>query len=170
MSNLSPEVEQVLLRQLSELAETGGAFDGTTPAQTWAMHKLVQGGTHMKDLMDIELDEHFDRIITKMEQEARDQFADAISDLDDRGAIVHAAYDESHPAFIRLQLKQAMRETFNSMYPALKPTGVDDEGQKLYNLADVAETLGAREEELLDHAEEAGFADQLSTTPPKPLH
>ncbi|SHL25985.1 hypothetical protein [Halomonas caseinilytica] len=40
----------------------------------------------------------------------------------------------------------------------------------MFKLADLAQALDASEEDLLAHAEKMGIADQLRTTPPKPLH
>lgn len=169
---LTDEVLLLLKEKLAEMAEVGGAIDGMTPGQTWAINDLVEQGVCLNDMVSDEQQEYFNRLISETEEGARDKFERDISDLDDPSAIVNSAYDESKPAFLRLSLQQAMRETFDEQFPGLRPSGVDDEGGEVYLLSDIAESLGANEQDLLDHAEKAGIADQVrsSTVPPNTLH
>lgn len=53
--------------------------------------------------------------------------------------------------------------------PGLKPAGVNEKGEAVYHLADIA-ALETTEEALLAHAEAMGMQDALSTAPARSLH
>lgn len=84
--------------------------------------------------------------------------------------MINRAHDEDRQMFLRGPILEALREGMEEFFPGLKPSGVDEEGRPVFKLADLAHALDTSEEALLAHAEKVGIADQLRTTPPKPLH
>ncbi|MDR5900442.1 hypothetical protein QC823_15875 [Halomonas vilamensis] len=75
--------------------------------------------------------------------------------------MIGRAYDEQHPPFLRQPTLDTLREGMDKLFPGLKPAGVDDNGEKVYALADIAHALEVSEAELLEHAEQRGMTSQL---------
>ncbi|WP_081135489.1 hypothetical protein [Halomonas sp. BC2] len=150
---------------LNQAATHGQPLDHLTAGQVWAAHKLAIPPERLQR----PLASHIGTLLESVERKAQRRFFGDVAP-GDAEAMIHRAHDEDHPMFLRLPILETLREGMNELFPDLKPSGVDEEGRQLFNLADLAEALGASEEDLLAHAEEAGFAVQLRTTPPKPLH
>lgn len=151
---------------LAQAAQEGTGVGYLTPGQAWAANHLALPLEHLEK----PLAPHIAVLLESIEQKARRAFFGSISHPEDAEGMMQAAYDEQHPMFLRGPILETMREGFKEFFPDLRPSGVDEEGRQLFNLADIAVALGASEEDLLAHAEDAGIADQLRTTPPNPLH
>lgn len=151
--------------ELSQAAYEGTGWDHLTPGQAWAADALDLPLARLK----VPLAPSIAVLLQRTEDIARRAFFDPIGP-EDAEAMIQAAYDEDHPMFLRRPIMETLREGFNEFFPGLKPSGVDENGNQLFNLADLAVALETSEEELQAHAEEAGFADQLRTEKPNPLH
>lgn len=151
--------------ELAQAAQEGTGLDHLTPGQAWAADHLDLALA----LLEMPLAPSVAVLLQRTEDIARRAFFDPVGP-DDAEAMIQAAYDERHPMFLRGPILETLREGMSEFFPGLKPSGVDKDGNQLFNLADLAAALGASEEDLLAHAEEAGFADQLSTEKPSPLH
>lgn len=151
---------------LARAAREGTGIDHLTPGQAWAAHSL----TLAPAMLATPLASHIAVLLDSLEQKARRNFFGSTSHPEDTEGMVQAAYDEQHPMFLRGPILEKLQEGFAEHFPGLKPSGVDEAGQPLFHLADLAHALNASEQDLLAHAEDAGFADQLRTTPPNQLH
>ncbi|MBZ9568504.1 hypothetical protein [Modicisalibacter tunisiensis] len=150
---------------LAQAAQEGTGIAHLSPGQAWAAHHLAMP----PERLEKPLAPHITELLESVERLAQRRFFGDVAP-GDAEAMIHRAHDEDHPMFLRLPILETLREGMSEHFPDLKPAGYDDQGNPVYSLADLAEALGASEEDLLAHAEEAGFADQLRTTPPKPLH
>lgn len=150
---------------LAQAAHEGTGIEYLTPSQAWAADHLALALEHLEK----PLAPHIAVLLESIEQKARRAFFDPIG-RDDAEAMIQAVYDKQHPMFLRGPILETLREGFNELFPGLKPPGVDENGSPLFNLSDLTKALGADEDDLLAYAEEAGFAEELRTTPPNPLH
>ncbi|MBN8412995.1 hypothetical protein [Halomonas litopenaei] len=112
---------------------------------------------------------HIAALLDNVERLACRRFFDGVL-KDDAEEMIKRAYDEGNPIFLRGPIMETLNDGMQEFFPGLKPSGVDDEGRQVFNLADLAEALGTREEDLLAHAEKMGLKAQLRTTSPNPLH
>ena len=151
---------------LTQAAQEGTGIAHLSPGQAWAAHHLAIP----PERLEKPLAPHIAVLLDSIEQKERRAFFGSISHPDDAEGMIQAAYDEQHPMFLRGPILEILREGMSEFFPGLKPCGVDNEGDAAYRLSDIAEALGASEEDLLTHAEAMGFTDQLRTDPPKPLH
>jgi|SRR5690554_5154832 len=151
---------------LTQAAQEGTSIAHLSPGQAWAAHHLAVPPEHLEK----PLAPHIAVLLDSIEQKERRAFFGSISHPDDAEGMIQAAYDEQHPMFLRGPILETLREGMSEFFPGLKPSGVDDEGNPLFSLADIAQELGASEEDLLAHAEAMGLTNQLRTDPPKPLH
>jgi hypothetical protein len=150
---------------MTQAAAHGLGIGHLSPGQTWAAHIIGIPADRLQEPMEPIVRE----ALADVERVARSQFFDDVAP-DDAEAMIQRAHDEAHPMFLRGPILETMHEGMAKFFPSLKASGVDEEGRPLFNLADIAQALGASEEDLLAHAETMGIADQLRTTPPKPLH
>lgn len=150
---------------LTQAAQEGTGIEYLTPGQAWAADHLALALEHLEKPLAL----HIAVLLESIEQKARRAFFDPIG-RDDAEAMIQAVYDEQHPMFLRGPILKTLRDGFNEFFPGLKPSGVNENGSPLFNLAGLAKALDADEDDLLAHAEKAGFADQLRTMPPNPLH
>lgn len=150
---------------LTQAAAHGLGIGHLSPGQTWAAHRLAMP----PERLTRPLAPHIAALLDNVERMARSCFFDDVAP-DDAEAMIQRAHDEAHPMFLRGPILETLHEGIEDFFPGLKPSGVDEEGRPLFNLADLSQALGASEEDLLAHAETMGIASQLRTTPPKPLH
>lgn len=150
--------------KLAQAAQEGVGIAHLTPGQAWAAWKVEIP----PERLEKPLASHIAILLESVEQKARRLFFDVAPN--DVEAMISAAYDEQHPMFLRGPILETLREGMDEFFPSLKPCGVDDEGNAAYRLTDIAEALGATEEELLSHAEEKGLTDKLRTGSVNPLH
>lgn len=85
-------------------------------------------------------------------------------------AMIEAAYDERHPPYLRLPVQHKLAEGMRHCFPDLKPAGVDSQGRGVYRLSDLANALGASEDELHDLAEQHGMQNTLNDSDVTPIH
>lgn len=150
---------------LAQAAAHGLGIGHLTPGQAWAAHRLAMP----PERLEKPLASHIAALLENVERLARRRFFDDVAP-DNAEAMIHRAHDEDHPMFLRGPILETLRDGMEEFFPGLKPSSVDEEGRPVFKLADLAQALGASEEDLLAHAEKMGIADQLRTTPPKPLH
>ncbi|MGC3873805.1 hypothetical protein ACPF7Z_11105 [Halomonas sp. GXIMD04776] len=150
---------------LAQAARQGAGLAHLSPGQAWAAHDLGLS----PESLQAPLSPHLAVLLERKECMARRAFFDPVAP-DDAEAMIRQAHDETHPMFLRGPILETLREGMSELYPGLKPTGVNDDGQPLYNLANLAEVLGASEDDLLDMADEKGIRDSLHTGTVNPLH
>ena len=150
---------------LANAAAQGIGIGHLTPGQAWAAHHLAMP----PERLTRPLASHIAALLENVERLARRRFFDGAA-KDDAEEMIKRAYDEDNPMFLRSPIMETLSDGMQEFFPGLKPSGVDEEGRPMFNLADLAQALGASEEDLLAHAEKMGITDQLRTTPPNPLH
>lgn len=141
---------------LTRAAETGAGLDHLTAGQAWAANKLSVPPARLKR----PLASHIAVLLDNIERKARDAFFGGV-ERSDTDAMIARAYDEQHPPFLRQPILDALREGMGRCFPGLKPAGVDDNGESVYALADIAHALEVSEDELLQHAEQRGLTDRI---------
>lgn len=151
---------------LAQAAQEGTGIAHLSPGQAWAAHRLAMP----PERLEKPLAPHIAALLENVERMAARQFF-ASADRDDAESIIRVAHDEDHPMFLRAPMLEEMRQGMVECLPGLTPSGVNDKGEPVYRLADIAAALDVPEEELLARAEAMGMKDQLSTTPQvHPLH
>lgn len=78
-----------------------------------------------------------------------------INNADDKAdELIHAAFDPATPDYLRAELQQMLHSTVAEMFPDLKPTVCDDNGDPYYSVVDIAKALGISPEEVQETAAE----------------
>ena len=140
-------------------AQEGIGIAHLSPGQAWAAHRLAVP----PERLEKPLAPHIAALLENVERMAARQFF-ASADRDNAESIFRAAHDEEHPMFLRLPMLETLRQGMVECLPGLTPSGVNDKGEAVYRLADIAAALNVPEEELLARAEAIGMKDRLSTT------
>ncbi|MDZ7852333.1 MAG: hypothetical protein U5L98_06705 [Halomonas sp.] len=149
---------------LAQAAQEGTGIAHLSPGQAWAAHRLAMP----PERLEKPLAPHIAALLENVERMAHRRFFDDVAP-DDAEAMIHRAYDEDHPMFLRGPLLETLREGMVEFMPGLTPSGVNDKGEAVYRLTDIAAALDVTEDELLARAEAMGLKDRLSTTI-HPLH
>lgn len=151
---------------LAQAAQEGTGIGHLSPGQAWAAHRLAMP----PERLEKPLAPHIAALLENIERKVTREFF-ASADRDDVDSIIRVAHDEDQPMFLRAPMLKEMRQGMVECLPGLTPSGVNDKGEPVYRLADIAAALDVPEEELLARAEAMGLKDQLSTTPQvHPLH
>lgn len=112
---------------------------------------------------------HIQLLLSKVEREARDRFYSDVAE-GDADEIIRRTFDPNMPAFCRAPMRHMLDEEMERHFPNLKPDGVNDKGEHVFSLTNIARNLGTTEEALLDMAEEKDVTDQLGTGPIHKVH
>ena len=90
-----------------------------------------------------------------LEQIQRAALSARINNADDTAdELIKAAFDPATPDYLRAELQEILRSTFDEMFPNLKPSGCDDDGKVYYSVADIADALGIAPEQVQETATE----------------
>lgn len=149
---------------IKQAAESGTGLDHLTPGQTWAAYEASVKPKHLRQPMRHSMI----LLLASVEQKARQAFFGGV-ERGDTDEMIHRAYDEQHPMFLRAPILETLQEGMETFFPDLKAV-VDDDGNPAYRLDHIAKALGASEEELLALAKEKGIEDQLQTKSVHTLH
>ncbi|NYS60824.1 hypothetical protein [Vreelandella salicampi] len=148
---------------LAHAAETGASLGHLSPPQAWAAHRLSMPPSALSD----PLPGHLVTILDNIDRAERRRFADACPDPD---TMIQAAYDEQHPAYLRLAIQEKLAEGMRSCFPDLKPKGVDSQGNRVYLVDDLAKALGTTEDELAMLAAQRGMQNTINDSDVTPIH
>lgn len=150
---------------IQQAASQGHGIGHLTPGQTWAAHRLAIPSERLQR----PLAGHIAILLANTERVARERFFGGVQP-GDTDEMIRRAHDDQHPPFLTHPLRETLSEGLAEHFPDLKPGGVDDDGNVVYRLADIAQALGVTEEELHREAERRGIADKIQSTSVHPLH
>lgn len=150
---------------LAQAAQEGTGIAHLSPGQAWAAHRLAIPPERLEN----PLAPHITALLENVERMAARQFFDS-ADRDDAESIIRVAHDEAHPMFLRAPLLETLRQGTVECLPGLTPSGVNDEGEPVYRLADIAAALDVPEGELLARAEAMGLKDRMEAGPVHSVH
>ncbi|NVF13763.1 hypothetical protein [Vreelandella maris] len=150
---------------IKQAAERGTGLDHLTPGQAWAAHEASVKPKHLRQPMRHSMI----LLLASVEQKARQAFFSGV-EHGDTDEMIYRAYDDRHPMFLRGPILETLQEGMETFFPDLKATAVDDDGNAVYRLDNLAKALGASEEELLALAKEKGMEGRLQTKPIHILH
>ncbi|MBE0399004.1 hypothetical protein EI168_02630 [Halomonas sp. FME1] len=150
---------------IKQAAESGTGLDHLTQGQVWAAYKASVKPKHLRQPMRHSVI----LLLASVEQKARQAFFGGV-ERDDAEEMISRAYDEQHPMFLRGPILETLQEGMETFFPDLKATAVDDDGNAVYRLDQLAKALGSTEEELLALAKEKGVDNRLQTKPIHTLH
>lgn len=150
---------------IKQAAESGTGLDHLTPGQAWAAYEANVKPKHLRQPMRHSMV----LLLASVEQKARQTFFGGV-ERGDTDEMIYRAYDEQHPMFLRAPILETLQEGMEKFFPDLKATAVDDDGNAVYRLDQLATALGASEEDLLTLAKEKGIEDRLQAKPIHNLH
>lgn len=150
---------------IKQAVERGTGLDHLTAGQAWAAYEASVKPEHLRQPMRYSVI----LLLASVEQKARQAFFGDV-ERNNTDEMIHRAYDEQHPMFLRGPILETLQEGMERFFPDLKATAVDDDGNSVYRLDHLAAALGASEEELLALAKEKGIEDRLQTKPIHTLH
>lgn len=150
---------------IEQAASQGHGIGHLTPGQTWAAHRLAIPSERLQK----PLASHIATLLANIERIARGRFFGGVQSGDTE-AMVAAAYDERHPMYLRRPILETLQVGLEKLFPELKPTGVDRDGNAVFNTADLAQAFGVPEETLLAEIGRRGWTDKLGTGPAQLRH
>ncbi|WP_299310835.1 hypothetical protein [uncultured Halomonas sp.] len=150
---------------LADAACRGVGIAHLTPGQAWAADSL----SLPPERLSLPMASHIAALLENIERKVTREFF-ASADRDDAESIIRVAHDEAQPMFLRAPILETLREGMVECLPGLTPSGVNDKGEAVYRLADIADALDVPEEELLARAEAMGLKDRMEAGPVHPLH
>ena len=150
---------------LADAARRGVGIADLTPGQAWAADSL----SLLPERLTPPISSHIVALLENIEGKVTREFF-ASADRDDADSIIRVAHDEAQPMFLRAPILETLREGMVECLPGLTPSGVNDKGEAVYRLADIAAALDVPEDELLARAEAMGMTDRVEAGPVHPLH